>query len=167
MVDLDSYGELSRDLIKLIDAGTARKEAAVPLALDGNTLTIVLRNPLNYQAVDEFRFVLNKEIIQVVAPENQVDAATVKKHFDMVLTKVQETAKKQLGRFLGKTVCVLCEGKNEQDAAFMDGRMSENTIVHFPGDESMIGKFYDIKLTAFHGFYYDGEIVDKAGNDCG
>ncbi len=115
-----------------------------------------------------FTFIYSKRTgTPAAAMENQVDAATVKKHFDMVLTKVQETAKKQLGRFLGKTVCVLCEGTNEQDADFLDGRMSGNTIVHFPGDASMIGKFYNVKLTAFHGFYYDGEIVDKAGNDCG
>ncbi|MCR4727811.1 MAG: tRNA (N6-isopentenyl adenosine(37)-C2)-methylthiotransferase MiaB [Lachnospiraceae bacterium] len=115
-----------------------------------------------------FTFIYSKRTgTPAASMENQVDAATVKKHFDMVLTKVQETAKKQLGRFLGRTVVVLCEGTNEQDANLLDGRMSGNTIVHFPGDASMIGKFYNVKLTAFHGFYYDGEIVDKAGNDCG
>ena len=95
VVDLDSYGELSRDLIKLIDAGTARKEAAVPLALDGNTLTIVLRNPLNYQAIDEFRFVLNKEIIQVVAPENQVDAA-IEKYYPVDLQSTMHDVLQEL-----------------------------------------------------------------------
>ena len=41
----------------------------------------------------------------------------------------------------------------------MDGRMSHNTVVHFKGDESMIGKYFTVKLTEFHGFYYTGEII--------
>lgn len=87
------------------------------------------------------------------------DEETVKKHFDMVLFAVQEMAKKKTARFAGQTVTVLCEGVNEQDDSFMDGRMSSNTVVHFKGTKDMIGKLLEVKLTAFHGFYYDGEVI--------
>ncbi|MBQ7401328.1 MAG: type II/IV secretion system protein, partial [Lentisphaeria bacterium] len=37
------------------------------------SLTVTVRNPLNYQIGDELRFMLNKDIIIVVSPEAQID----------------------------------------------------------------------------------------------
>jgi len=90
---------------------------------------------------------------------NQVDEETVKKHFDLVLKTVQDMSKERTERFMGQTVSVLVEDVNEHDPAFLDGRMSGNTIVHFKADKSLIGSIVDVKLTEFHGFYYSGEIV--------
>ena len=89
----------------------------------------------------------------------QVDPEIVKEHFDMVLSVVQETAKKRTERFLGRTVKVLCEEVNESDDTFIDGRMSSNTVVHLKGSKDLIGKIVEVKLTEFHGFYYTGELV--------
>ncbi|MBR2364964.1 MAG: type II/IV secretion system protein [Lentisphaeria bacterium] len=126
VVDLEIYGELSRDLIKLIDAGTARKEAVVPLALDDNVLTIVLRNPLNYQAVDEFRFVLGKEIIQVIAPENQVDAA-IEKYYPVDL---QSTMHDVLQELSDKRI-ELSAPTEEEDSQDLEAMANEAPIVKF------------------------------------
>jgi tRNA-2-methylthio-N6-dimethylallyladenosine synthase len=54
----------------------------------------------------------------------------------------------------------LVEEINEHDKSLVSGRLSNNTIVHFPGDESLIGKIVDVKLTEAHGFYYVGEQVN-------
>ena len=108
-----------------------------------------------------FTFIYSKRTgTPAAAMENQVDEETVKKHFDMVLSTVQEMAKIRTARFEGRTVEVLCEEINEQDDNYLDGRMSSNTVVHFKGDSSLIGKLVKVKLTAFHGFYYDAEIVE-------
>jgi tRNA-2-methylthio-N6-dimethylallyladenosine synthase len=48
---------------------------------------------------------------------------------------------------------------NEHDSALVSGRLSNNTIVHFKGDASLIGKIVDVKLNEAHGFYYIGEMV--------
>ncbi len=104
-----------------------------------------------------FTFIYSKRTgTPAAAMENQVSEAEVKENFDLVLKTVQNTARERLGRFLGQTVEVLCENVNEQDPSLMDGRMSENIIVHFPGDETMTGKYLNVRLTGFHGFYYDG-----------
>lgn len=108
-----------------------------------------------------FTFIYSKRTgTPAASMENQVDEETVKKHFDLVLSTVQEMARTRTQRFEGREVTVLCEGVNEQDDSFLDGRMSENTIVHFRGDKSLIGTFKKVKLTNFHGFYYDGEITE-------
>lgn len=107
-----------------------------------------------------FTFIYSKRTGTPAAKmENQVDEETVKKHFDMVLSTVQEMARERTKRFEGQTVEVLVEDINEHDASFVNGRMSGNTIVHFKGDESMIGKIVKVKLTEFHGFYYTGELI--------
>lgn len=108
-----------------------------------------------------FTFIYSKRTgTPAASMPDQVDEETVKKHFDLVLSAVQEMARERTSRFEGRTVEVLCEDINEQDSSFMDGRMSSNTVVHFKGNKDMIGKLFNVKLTAFHGFYYDGEIVD-------
>ena len=42
----------------------------------------------------------------------------------------------------------------------MTGRTSQNYVVHFPGDESLIGKIVLVKLCESKGFYYMGEMVN-------
>ncbi len=67
-----------KEVIKMLDGNTARMLGAVPLAFDGTTLSVVLRDPLNYQAVDELRFIVGKDVNQIIAPEGQVDVAIEK-----------------------------------------------------------------------------------------
>ena len=53
------------------------------------------------------------------------------------------------------------ESCNEHDERLMTGSLSNNLLVHFPGDESMIGTFADVSLDECKGFYYIGKIVGK------
>ncbi|MBO7386222.1 MAG: TRAM domain-containing protein, partial [Lachnospiraceae bacterium] len=80
----------------------------------------------------------------------------VKKNFDRVLKTVQDTARSQVGKDTGKTVTVLVEEVNEHDSSLMTGRMSNNTLVHFPGTVDLIGQFVEVKLEKCNGFYYFG-----------
>ena len=36
------------------------------------------------------------------------------------------------------------------------GRLSDNTVVHFPGNESLIGEIVPVRLLEPKGFYYIG-----------
>ena len=59
-------------------------------------------------------------------------------------------------KMLEQTVLVECV--NEHDNHLMTGRMSNNLLVHFPGDESLIGQLVDVHLDECKGFYYMGRI---------
>ena len=48
---------------------------------------------------------------------------------------------------------------NEHDSSLVTGRLSNNIIVHFPGDESLIGSIVDVVLEECHGFYYVGHMA--------
>ena len=56
---------------------------------------------------------------------------------------------------------VLVEEINEHDNSLVTGRLSNNTLVHFKGDESLIGSIVNVKLQEAKGFYYFGEIVNE------
>jgi len=47
---------------------------------------------------------------------------------------------------------------NDHDDSLVTGRLSNNILVHFKGDESLIGKIVDVNLKECKGFYYLGEM---------
>ena len=93
--------------------------------------------------------------------ENQVPEADAHAGFDRVLKAVQETAREQVRLLAGKTMEALVEEVNEHDASLVTGRLSNNTLVHFPGDASLIGKIVPVRLEEYKGFYYLGERAEK------
>ncbi len=104
-----------------------------------------------------FTFIYSIRTGTPAAKMPQVDEAEAKKHFDMVLSAVQETARKRAGRYTGQVMDALVEEVNEHDPSLLTGRLSNNTIVHFPGDESLIGNIVPVRLNECKGFYYIGE----------
>ena len=47
------------------------------------------------------------------------------------------------------------------DRSMVTGRMSNNTLVHFQGDASLVGKIVNVSLDECHGFYYMGHMVQS------
>ncbi len=92
--------------------------------------------------------------------ENQVPQDVVKRRFDLLLHTVQEISAEKLKKYTGRTYPVLIEEQNGQDASLVTGRLSNNSIVHLPGTEDMIGKIYPVTLKECKGFYYLGELSD-------
>ncbi len=121
--------------------------------------TIDVINKVRYD--NAFTFIYSKRTgTPAAAMENQVPEEEVKVNFDKVLKTVQNMAKEQVGRFQGQIMDALVEEVNEQEEGLVTGRLSNNTIVHFPGDESLIGKIVNVKLEECHGFYYIGKMVE-------
>ena len=109
-----------------------------------------------------FTFIYSKRTgTPAAAMENQVPADEVQKQFNRVLEAVQETATKQAGTLTGQIWDVLVEEINEHDDSLVTGRLSNNTLVHFKGDESLIGSIVNVRLQEAKGFYYFGEIVNE------
>ena len=110
-----------------------------------------------------FTFIYSIRTGTPAAKMKQVDERVAKEHFDMVLSAVQETARKRAGRYTGQVLDALVEEVNEHDPSLLTGRLSNNTIVHFPGDPSLIGQIVDVRLAECKGFYYIGEMASQAG----
>ena len=106
-----------------------------------------------------FTFIYSKRTGTPAATMEQVPEELVKEQFDRVLKTVQETAREQVSRYQGQICDVLVEEINENDSSLVTGRMSNNTLVHFPGDASLVGKLVNVSLDECHGFYYMGHMV--------
>ena len=105
-----------------------------------------------------FTFIYSKRTGTPAASMEQVPEDIVRKGFDKVLKTVQDTAKEQVARYQGQIAEVLVEEVNGSDRSLVTGRMSNNTLVHFPGNENLIGKIVKVTLDECHGFYYLGHM---------
>lgn len=106
-----------------------------------------------------FTFIYSKRTgTPAAAMENQVPEEVVKEGFDKLLKVVQDTAKERARLLQGQTLEALVEEVNEHDPSLMTGRLSNNMLVHFPADPSLIGKLVMVSLDECHGFYYTGHM---------
>lgn len=109
-----------------------------------------------------FTFIYSKRTGTPAAEkEDQVPETVVKERFDRLLAEVQTIAAKKAQAYEGQTLPVLVEDVNEHDKNLVTGRLSNNSVVHFPGDSSLIGKIVDVCLKECKGFYYMGEQCEK------
>jgi tRNA-2-methylthio-N6-dimethylallyladenosine synthase len=92
--------------------------------------------------------------------ENQVPQEVVTDRFNRLLEVVQTIARQKNKELEGKVLPILCEERNHDNEELMSGRLENNSIVHFKGDESMIGKIINVRLDEANGFYYMGSIVE-------
>ncbi len=109
-----------------------------------------------------FTFIYSKRTgTPAAAMEDQVPEAVVKERFDRLLKEVQDISAEVCGRDAETVQEVLVEEVNSHTPGLMTGRLSNNTVVHFPGDASMIGKLVPVYLQESRGFYYMGHVADK------
>ena len=90
--------------------------------------------------------------------EGQVPDDVVHERFDRLLKVVGEVAKEKNKRLEGRTELVLAEEIDEKDATMITGRLSNNNVVHFKADPSVIGKIVPVVLEEAKGFYYIGRL---------
>ena len=110
-----------------------------------------------------FTFIYSKRTgTRAATMENQVPDDVVKDRFDRLLKEVQTISSEKAKCYEGKVVPVLAEEMDDQKDGYVTGRMDNNSIVHFPGTEDMIGTIYNVKLDECRGFYYMGEIKEDA-----
>ncbi len=91
--------------------------------------------------------------------EDQIKEDIVKERFNRLMKEVNSIAAEESMRFVGTVQKVLVEHKNDQDDTLVSGRLENSLMVHFKGDESLIGSLVEVKLLESKGFYYLGEQV--------
>ena len=107
-----------------------------------------------------FTFIYSKRTgTPAAARPDQCDEAEVKANFDRVLNAVKEEAMIRNGYLVGRIEEALVEEINAHDDTFVTGRLSNNSMVHFKGDASLIGKLVKVNILEAKGFYYMGEMI--------
>ena len=108
-----------------------------------------------------FTFIYSKRTgTPAAVMEDQVSEAEVKDRFDRLLKEVQTISAQRCAIHEGTVQKALVECQNEHDPSLVTGRLSNNLLVHFPGDTSLIGRLVDVSLDECKGFYYMGKMKD-------
>ena len=68
---------------------------------------------------------------------------------------------KHANEMVGKTYEVLVESVSKKNKEMLSGYPYNNKVVHFKGDESLIGKIVKVKITENHLYSLLGEIVNE------
>ncbi len=91
--------------------------------------------------------------------ENQVPEDVVKERFDRLLKVVDEVSHSISARYEGQVMKAMVECVNDHDSSLVTARLTNNILVHFPGDASLIGQIVDVRLDECKGFYYMGTKI--------
>lgn len=107
-----------------------------------------------------FTFIYSKRTgTPAAAMDNQIEDSVIKERFDRLLKEVQGISKEISARLTNTVQEVLVEEINGQDDSLVTGRLSNNLLVHLPGDASDIGKLLQVSLDTCKGFYYMGSRI--------
>lgn len=107
-----------------------------------------------------FQFIYSKrDGTPAAKSEEQVPDEIKSERFRRLLSVQEPIAEALSQKYLGKTIRVLCEGKSKNNPEKYTGRDTKMKIVLFDGDESMTGKFVDIKINEAHAFALYGEAI--------
>lgn len=107
-----------------------------------------------------FTFIYSKRTgTPAAAMEEQIPEDVVKDRFDRLLKEVQEISAEVCSVHEGTVQEVLVESVNDHDPSLVTGRLSNNLLVHFPGDKELIGKIVPVHLDEAKGFYYLGTVL--------
>jgi type IV pilus assembly protein PilB len=97
-VDLTDM-EIPKSVIELVPESVARENVVLPLTLDGNQLKIITADPANYETIQKLQFILNKDVIPVLAIQEQIQEAinrnygqTETESVDSMLVEFTDTA---------------------------------------------------------------------------
>ena len=90
---------------------------------------------------------------------DQVSQDAIRGRFDRLLEQVQRISAEKAALLTGDCQPVLAEEINDHMEGYLTGRLSNNSVVHFPGSPELIGTIVPVKLLECRGFYYIGEMI--------
>jgi tRNA-2-methylthio-N6-dimethylallyladenosine synthase len=94
--------------------------------------------------------------------EDQVPEDVMKDRFDRLLALMQEVGSAMCEKHVGEVQEVLVDGADDHREGWVSGRLSNNTLVHFPGSAELSGRFVNVRLDQSKGFYYLGTFSGMA-----
>lgn len=98
------------EIINRVEYSVASTYQVIPIALENNTLTVAMADPLNIAVLDDLRMMLNCEVSGAVSNAEDV-AAALRKYY----SRGQETVESIVGELEGGTAAVARRGESRGD----------------------------------------------------
>ncbi len=82
------------------------------------------------------------------------------RRFKELVKHLEVNIEKDSLSYVGHTYKVLVDGTSKTDENMLSGYTESNKLVHFKGDNSLVGKIVDIKILESHTYSLIGELVN-------
>jgi type IV pilus assembly protein PilB len=112
-VDLETI-DFQPQLLRVLPSSAARMYNAVPISVQGNSVTLAVLDPYSPQLVEELSFVLGKDVHIAVAPPKQIEAA-VARYYNVESGSLKDVLE-DMEEQLSKTGVTKATGKAELEA---------------------------------------------------
>ena len=117
--------EIAPEVLRLIPSGLARLHRALPLASEGDTITIALVDPLDPRAAEDLRFALGKDVHVIVAPIDQVEER-IKRYYGSETSSMEEILKQ-----LGEAGEELLSLRGDEEGSNIEAEANATPIIRF------------------------------------
>ena len=77
-VNFSELGELDPAIVKSVPENVCQRQALIPIAKKGNTITIAMADPLNVSAIDDIKLMTGFDVEPALATEAEIKAAITK-----------------------------------------------------------------------------------------
>lgn len=95
--------------------------------------------------------------------DDKISDAEKSERMTKLLALQREISTESYKRFVGRKMRVLADAKGKREG-WLTGKSSEFIIVEFEGEESLIGQFVDVEVTAAKNWAVTGKIINKGEN---
>jgi len=106
-----------------------------------------------------FTFVYSKRVgTPAEKMEDQIDEKVKSERIGRLINVVNDILEEENTKLVGTVQKVLVEGYSKTNEAMLTGRTDGGKVVNFTGDESLIGKMIELKITEQRKWYLTGEF---------
>ncbi len=121
--------------------------------------TLELVRKIGYSSAYSFAYSVRPGTKAAVM-DGQIPEPVKKERLKRLNDVIAETVVKANDKYIGTIDEILIEGKDTRGEPMMFGKLGSLKMVYVKGDESMIGKYYNAKITGTRFNSLSGEIID-------
>ena len=92
---------------------------------------------------------------------DNVNYSDKSRRFKELVKHLEVNIEKDALSYVGGVYKVLVDGVSKTDENMLSGYTESNKLVHFKGDESLVGKIVKVKINESHTYSLLGELVDE------
>ncbi len=122
--------------------------------------TVSLVDIVKYEAAFTFIYSPRKGTPAAKIEDNVPYEEKVRR-FQLLVKHLEKHIEEHSDSLVGKVCDILVDGPSKNNPEMMSGYTEENKLVHFKGDESMIGQIVKVKIVDSHTYSMIGEIINE------
>ncbi len=92
---------------------------------------------------------------------DNVSYADKSRRFKELVKHLEVNIEKDAASYIGGTYKVLVDGVSKTDENMLSGYTESNKLVHFKGNENLVGKIVNVKINESHTYSLLGELVNE------